>query len=77
MYYTQETGVRELERCFDKIFRKVIIDSEINEKDMYVIDDVTEYLGNYKYKYLFNDKGSEVGVYSLWRMFSKNYFSYV
>ena len=64
MYYTQETGVRELERCFDKIFRKVIIDSEINEKDMYVIDDVTEYLGNYKYKYLFNDKGSEVGVVS-------------
>ena len=64
MYYTQETGVRELERCFDKIFRKVIIDSEINNNDKYVIDDVTDYLGNYRYKYLFNDKGSEIGVVS-------------
>ena len=64
MYYTMETGVRELERCFDKIFRKVIMDSEIKNKDKYVIDDVTDYLGNYKYKYLFNDKGSEVGVVS-------------
>ena len=64
MYYTQETGVRELERCFDKIFRKVIIDNEINNSDKYVIDDVTDYLGNYRYKYLFNDKGSEIGVVS-------------
>ena len=39
MYYTMETGVRELERCFDKIFRKVIIDSEINNNLEYVIDD--------------------------------------
>lgn len=64
MYYTMETGVRELERCFDKIFRKVIIDSEINNNEKYVIDDVTEYLGNYKYKYIHNDKGSEIGVVS-------------
>ena len=62
MYYTQETGVRELERCIDKIFRKVIIDSEITNKDKYFIEDVSEYLGNYKFKYLFNDKGSEIGV---------------
>ena len=62
MYYTQETGVRELERCIDKIFRKVIIDCEINNIDKYVIDDVTDYLGNYRYKYLFNDKASEIGV---------------
>ena len=64
MYWTMETGVRELERCFDKIFRKVIVDCEINNKDMYVINDVEDYLGNYKYKYLFNDKGSEIGVVS-------------
>jgi len=62
MYYTMETGVRELERCIDKIFRKVIIDSELNNKDKYIINDVCEYLGNYKYKYLHNDKGSEIGV---------------
>ena len=62
MYYTQETGVRELERCIDKIFRKVIIDSEINQLDKYVINDIVDYLGNYKYKYLFNDKASEIGV---------------
>jgi ATP-dependent Lon protease len=57
-----ETGVRELERCIDSIFRKVIIESENNKLDEYLIDDVTMYLGNYKYKYLHNDKGSEVGV---------------
>jgi len=62
MYYTMETGVRELERCFDSIFRKVIIESETKGQDEYVISDVTEYLGNYKYKHLHNDKGSEVGV---------------
>ena len=50
MYYTMETGVRELERCIDKIFRKVIIDSEVTRENNYVIDDVTDYLGNYKYK---------------------------
>lgn len=62
MYYTMGPGVRELERCFDKIFRKVIVDSEINKSVEYLIDDVCEYLGNYKYKYLFNDKASEIGV---------------
>ena len=62
MYYTMETGVRELERCIDSIFRKVIIDSENSNIDIHEIDDVTDYLGNYKYKYLHNDKGSEVGV---------------
>ena len=62
MYYTMETGVRELERCIDKIFRKVIIDSELNDNSKYIIDDVSDYLGNYKYKYLHNDKGSEIGV---------------
>lgn len=64
MYYTQETGVRELERCIDKIFRKIIIDSEINDKDKYIVSNVDEYLGNYRYKYLFNDKASEIGVVS-------------
>ena len=64
MYYTQETGVRELERCFDKIFRKVIIDAEITGSENYLVNDVTEYLGNFKYKYLYNDKVSEVGVVS-------------
>lgn len=64
MGYTQETGVRELERCIDKIFRKVIVDSLTNDKEQYIIDDVTDYLGNYRYKYLFNDKGSEIGVVS-------------
>ncbi|MBQ2872823.1 MAG: endopeptidase La [Bacilli bacterium] len=62
MYYTMETGVRELERCIDSVFRKVIIDSEITGNKKYVIDDISEYLGNYKYKYMYNDKGSEVGV---------------
>jgi ATP-dependent Lon protease len=62
LYYTMENGVRELERCFDRIFRRVIIDNEISSSDEYVVDDVTKYLGNYKYKYMHNDKGNEIGV---------------
>ena len=64
MYYTMETGVRELERCIDSVFRKIIIDSEVTGNDKYIVDDVSVYLGNYKYKYLYNYKGSEIGVVS-------------
>ena len=52
MYWTMETGVRELERCFDKIFRKVIIDSEINSKEKYVINDCCDYKNNPSMSYL-------------------------
>ena len=56
-FYTKEAGVRELERCIDKIFRKIIIDG--NKKKTI---DITRYLGNYKYRYLYNEKINEVGV---------------
>lgn len=55
--YTRESGVRQLERCFDKIFRKVLIQGECEDKI-----DIKKYLGNYKYRELANEKESYVGV---------------
>lgn len=55
--YTRESGVRQLERCFDKIFRKVLIQGECEDKI-----DIKKYLGNYKYRELANEKDSYVGV---------------
>ena len=56
IHYTRESGVRQLERCIDKIFRKILIDGE--SKDNKIID----YLGNYKYRTILNEKDSYVGV---------------
>ena len=57
VHYTRESGVRQLERCIDKIFRKILINGEeVNEIK------VTDYLGNYKYRTLSNEKDSYVGV---------------
>lgn len=55
--YTRESGVRQLERCFDKIFRKVIISQNIPSKI-----DLIDYLGNCKYRNLANEKNSYIGV---------------
>ena len=55
--YTRESGVRQLERCFDKIFRKVLIQGECEDRI-----DIKKYLGNYKYRELANEKESYVGV---------------
>lgn len=55
--YTRESGVRQLERCFDKIFRKVIISQNIPSKI-----DLIDYLGNCKYHNLANEKNSYIGV---------------
>ena len=57
LYYTKESGVRQLERCIDKIFRKLIVSGKNGDKI-----NILDYLGNYKYKYLFNDKSSDIGV---------------
>ena len=55
--YTRESGVRQLERCFDTIFRKVLIEGNTHDRL-----DIKEYLGNYKYRELANEKESYVGV---------------
>ena len=55
-HYTRESGVRQLERCLDKIYRKCLIDG--NGEDKKIID----YLGNYKYRSIVNEKDSYIGV---------------
>jgi len=56
-HYTRESGVRQLERCLDKIFRKILISKETPEKII-----PTKYLGNYKYREIVNEKDSYIGV---------------
>lgn len=57
IHYTRESGVRQLERCIDKIFRKVLITGTIPDEI-----NITDYLGNYKYRTLSNEKDSYIGV---------------
>ena len=42
-----------------KIFRKIILN---NDNNSYIIDDVTQYLGNHKYMHLSNEKNTKSGV---------------
>ena len=50
-YYTKESGVRELERILESLVRKIIVEDEFNKRSVYFIDNdnITSYLGNYKY----------------------------
>ena len=57
IHYTRESGVRQLERCIDKIFRRILIDNSESSKI-----NVISYLGNYKYRTLLNEKDSYIGV---------------
>ena len=56
-HYTKESGVRQLERYIDKIFRKVLMDNSNPEKI-----DIIKYLGNYKYRTISNERDSYIGV---------------
>ena len=56
-HYTRESGVRQLERYIDKIFRRILIDGETPNKI-----DVTDYLGNYKYRFIKNEHDSYIGI---------------
>lgn len=57
LHYTRESGVRQLERCIDKIFRKILITGTVPDEI-----NITDYLGNYKYRSLSNEKDSYIGV---------------
>ena len=57
IHYTRESGVRQLERCIDTIFRKILVDGKAKEKAS-----ITDYLGNYKYRTVLNEKDSYIGV---------------
>lgn len=61
--YTKESGVRELTRLIDKIFRIITI-KMFENKDKYLInkDNVQEYLGEAKYLNLDNIKNNKTGV---------------
>ncbi|MBQ9854212.1 MAG: endopeptidase La [Bacilli bacterium] len=54
--YTRESGVRELERMIDTIYRKVLVNGGM-EKKFHLVD----YLGLPKYKYLYNEKINSIG----------------
>ena len=56
-HYTRESGVRQLEREIDKIFRKVLISGLVSDKF-----NVKDYLGNYRYRTILNEKDSYIGV---------------
>ena len=56
-HYTKESGVRQLERFIDKIYRRALIDGFDSDKL-----DVIDYLGNYKYRSIKNEKESYIGV---------------
>lgn len=63
--YTKESGVRELERLFSSIIRKIVSKSVINKEKLEKISinekKIIEYLGNPKYEY--NEKiNNEVGI---------------
>ena len=57
VHYTRESGVRQLERCIDKIFRRILIDGTSPNKI-----NIINYLGPYKYRTLLNEKDSYIGV---------------
>ena len=58
IYYTKEAGIRELNRCITNIYRKHITYSYDDNE----IEDIKKYLGNYKYKYLYNNKCAKPGI---------------
>jgi len=55
--YTRESGVRELQRAIDTIYRKVIVNGTVTNKI-----NIESYLGLPKYKYLYNERLSSIGV---------------
>lgn len=63
-YYTKESGVRELERILESLVRKIIIEDEFNKRSVYFVDNdnITSYLGNYKYNNDDNLENNPVGV---------------
>ena len=58
IYYTKEAGIRELNICITNIYRKHITYSYDGNE----IEDIKKYLGNYKYKYLYNNKCAKPGI---------------
>ena len=56
-HYTRESGVRQLERVIDKIYRRILIDGSLPDSI-----NVKDYLGNYTYRTILNERDSYIGV---------------
>lgn len=67
-YYTKEAGVRELERQFSKVIRKIVTtlvtEKEKKFKPILTIDNVEGYLGKKKFSYLNDSSKSRIGIVS-------------
>lgn len=67
-FYTKEAGVRELERQFSKVIRKIVttLVTEKNKKfkPILTIDNVEGYLGKRKFSYLTDSSKSRIGIVS-------------
>lgn len=63
-YYTKESGVRQLERCIEKVCRKTVKAIFIDEKKYININssNISVYLGEKKYKYLKIENKNYIGV---------------
>ncbi|MCX7996718.1 MAG: endopeptidase La [Patescibacteria group bacterium] len=63
--YTREAGVRELERQIARIFRKLareIVESDNNEKRIVNADNLSKYLGPYKYSSQMIEDTDTIGI---------------
>ena len=64
--YTKEAGVRELERKLSTIIRKIVTNIVMNNKQLECIyiskDNLKEYLGNEKYRYIYKKDKGQIGV---------------
>lgn len=63
-YYTRESGVRQLERCFGKLCRKAVLTISKGEKKSITVNKklINEYLGKEIYQYGKKETGGQVGT---------------
>lgn len=67
-YYTKEAGVRELERQFSKVIRKIVTllvtEKDNKYKPVLTIDNLEDYLGRKKFSYIKDGAKSQIGIVS-------------
>jgi ATP-dependent Lon protease len=67
-HYTKEAGVRDLERQFSKVIRKIVTllvtEKDIKFKPVLTINNLEEYLGKKKFSYLKDGSKTHIGIVS-------------